>query len=227
MAKTPIDRGSIDHKRSVLKDQLRYLNETYSDVAFQALGEPENKALLAKRDDLKAQCDALRADLENLTAAALGADRNADAAKVVDNDKEIDELASQIVAGTDEMDNLLPTIVEHIEGAASPMVRFVNLGAKRQQALYALQRLAGKKFGSRLDRVDGYGALIDGLIGAICRAGIGQTGPSLAPHVIVSPPTRVPTLADAQRTSEGDRARVLELIAECKAPAQPVTLDQE
>lgn len=227
MAKTPIDRTSYASRLAKAHQDLEMIKATLADVMLAADRAPTNTGLQSQLADLKKQRDRAReviADLETMQDAAT---REAGITQAVNNDKEIDELCAVCVAASDEMEVLLPTIVAHIEDVNSPLVRYVNLGAKRQQALHALQRLSGKKFGNRLVRVDGHGPLSDALIGAMCRSGIGHVGSSLGPHVIVSLPTRVPTLADAQRSGEGDRARVLELLAECKTPLQPATTTEE
>lgn len=223
MAKTPIDRSSIDHKRGVIKDQLHHLTATYSDVAYQALGEPENTALLAKRDDLKAQCDAMRADLENLTAAAIGADRNADATKVVTDTKLAAELEAQIVAASTEMEALLPKLVAQIEDVHPLLARYVNLGHKRLQDYHAAMRALGARRTNFGTNIDGHSPLTDAIIGGMVRSGINQIGPNCSPHLIISQPVRVPLLADSERRAQSDRDRMLEALAEARNPIVATT----
>lgn len=221
--RTPIDRNSIDHKRSVIKDQLRYLTETYSDVAYQALGEPENAALLAQRDDLKLRCDSLRVDLENLTAAALGADRNADSTKVETNNKLAADLAAQIVAASDEMAKLLPAIVAQLEDVHPLLSRYASLGAQRLQDHHAAMRALGVRRTNQGSNIDGHSALMDALVGAMVRSGINQIGPNCAPFIVIAPPVRAPGLADSERRAESDRERLLESLAAARNQAEFIT----
>lgn len=220
MAKLPTDRTSYGSRLAKAHQDLELIKATLADAMLQADRAPDNAELQAQVADLKKQRDRAREVIADLEAMQGAAQREEGITKTADNDKLIDQLAAVGIATSDEMDTLLPKIVALIEDVNPLLVRFLNLGAQRQQAMHALQRASGKNYGNRLLRVDGHNSMSDALVGAVIRSGIGSgvASPNLAPHIVVSVPYRVPTLEDAQRSSANDRARVLELIADAKQP---------
>ncbi|MBP6644759.1 MAG: hypothetical protein KA207_02815 [Burkholderiaceae bacterium] len=223
MARLTTERRPPEQLLKDEREKLFHTTRTIEDLALAQIRQPDDASIAQQLTTANRDRAAIEQAIANLNAAINGLNREAGITKAVDHDKQIAELAAVALSTTAEMDALLPKIVAQVEDINSPMVRFVNLGAQRQQAMHALQRLTGKKYGNRMLRVDGHQALSDALLGALIRSGFanGVACPSLAPHVVISTPYRVPTLEDAQRTAANDRTRVVELIEEAMQPAQP------
>lgn len=217
MARNP-DRFSLQAQLAVAFSNLESAKAEHARQALRLAQHPKDAATQQHVADLEAEIAGHRLTISRLEAA-----QSADNQLVVEQQDaartaEIKALADKVRTITDQLDPLLERIVEGLETVGPDLAQYVTLAAQRHQAAHAAARLAfkGKPVPGLVSngvRADAHGALINALVGAIVRTGIGSLGPSLAPNVVVQAPVHVPTLADAQAALQRERSRLEEVLA--------------
>lgn len=219
MARNP-DRFSIQAQLARAYSDLESAKAEYSRQALRLAQHPRDADVQHVVADLEAEIEGHRRTIARLEAAQQADNHEVDQKQEAERIAEVKALCAKVRTITDQLDPLLVRIVEGLEAVGPDIAEFVTLAAQRHRAAHAAARLAsnGKPPHSQLAhliRADGHNALMDAVIGGVARSGIGTVGPSLAPHVVVNVPVRVPTLADAKQALERDRARLLEAINIC------------
>jgi len=231
ITRPPIDRTSIQARIAKTYSDLEGAKAEHAVQSLQLAHRPDDATVLDQVRSLEAEIAGHRLNIGRLEAAQQAGQQAESEESKADKANQANQLRSKVAALSDQLGPLLTRMVESLESVGPDLALYVSLAAQRREAAHAALRLtAGAKamqsVFANATRIDGHNALIDGLIGAVVRSGIGAVGPSLSPHVVTNPPIRVPSLSDAERGLQLDRERLLEAIDHAINP-QPVTLDQE
>lgn len=225
-----IDRFSTTAQLAKTFSDLESAKAEHARQALRLAQNPKDADTLEQVAQLELEIHNHRVNIRRLEAAQEAANLQVTAEEQADRGHQIQHLRGKVADTSNQLEPLLSRMIERIESVGPDLAQFVALAAQRREAANAAVRMAGGSkalqtvFANAM-RIDGHDVLVEALIGAVVRSGIGQVGPSLSPYIVLDVPGVVPTVAHAERGLQRDRDRLLEAIDRAVNP-QPATMEE-
>lgn len=195
MAKTsPADRFSIDNQILSRLSDIKGARIEYREACLLHAQQPENAERGRVVAELEAEIKGHELAIERLEAAKLAQSDTSVQEAEAERLKAAREAAKAVADTTHRIRATLERLVDAFELTVGPaLAELDSLSRERAtQAWAAASGALGREVAGRstvtLDRLAGDAPARDALLAAIVRAGIGQVGPRLDPHVTVSAP---------------------------------------